>query len=313
MTATRTGEADDPVRAALAALRVERRRTVDERQAFETFRDRVSSIPDESGSVDPSTAGPANGGGGASGGVDRAVGGGAVDAFGDALGRGTDEIGDGVTAAAGSGLVAVRDAYRATVMSVPHYEVEYDDTYERSVAAEFGPEMAYALTRTTNFRAEYKRSLLTAASTAIEERESFLDAVESEVESVSRAGSRLDPVRSEVEAIRDELGGGDERDEERDGDADRNGHRAAPTFGALDACRTRTEALRDDCDRIAARRQRAIADSERRLALDDGLDLPAYCYQDLDATYPVLAAVGAVGADLDALRRRIERSMGRAR
>lgn len=313
MAATRKGEADDPVRAALAALRVERRRTVDERQAFETFRDRVSSISAEGAGVDPSTAGPANGAGGVSGGVDGAVGGGTVDAFGDAIGRDAGEIGDGVTAAAGSGLVAVRDAYRATVMSVPHYEVEYDDTYDRSVAAEFGPEMAYALTRTTCFREEYKRSLLTAASTAIEERESFLDAVESEVESVSRAASRLDPIRSEIEAIRDELGVGDEQDEERDGDGDRNGERAAPTFGALDACRTRIDSLRDDCDRIAARRQRAVADNERRLALDEGFDLPTYCYQDLDATYPVLAAVGAVGADLDALRRRIERSMGRAR
>jgi hypothetical protein len=309
MGATRTGAAEAPVRAALAALRVERRRTVDERQAFEAFRDRVSSITAEGVSVDPSTAGPVTGLGGAGSGGDGAVGGGAVDAFGDALGRGTDEAGDGVTAAAGSGLVAVRDAYRATVMSVPHYEAEYDDTYERSVAAEFGPEIAYALTRTTRFREEYKRSLLTAASTAIEERGSFLDAVESEVESVSRAGSRLDPIRSEIEAIRDELGVTDERD----GDGERTGARAPPTFGALDAFRTRIDSLRDDCDRIAARRQRAVADNERRLALDSDLDLPTYCYQDLDATYPVLAAVGAVGADLDALRRRIERSMGRAR
>jgi len=42
-------------------------------------------------------------------------------------------------AAGGSGLVAVRDAYQETVMSVPHYEIEYDDTYQRSVAEECGP------------------------------------------------------------------------------------------------------------------------------------------------------------------------------
>ena len=307
MTATRAGAADDPVRAALAALRVERRRTVDERQAFETFRDRVSSISAEGASGDPSTAGPATGVGGAGGGC------GAADAFGDATGRGTDAVGDGVAATAGSGLVAVRDAYRATVMSVPHYEAEYDDTYERSVAAEFGPETADALTRTTWFREEYKRSLLTAASTAIEEREDLLDAVESEVESVSRAGSRLDPIRSEIEAIRDELGGSDEQRKGRAGDGDRSGARAAPTFGALDACRTRVDALLGDCDRIAARRQRAVADTERRLALGDEVDFAACCYQGLDVSYPVLAAVGAVGGELDALRRRIERSMGRAR
>ena len=60
-------------------------------------------------------------------------------------------------------------------------------------------------------------------------------------------------------------------------------------------------------------RQRVLADHERRLALGDDLDLPAYCYQDLDVTYPVLAAVAAVGDRLDTLRRQIEREMGRAR
>ncbi|ELZ40833.1 hypothetical protein C472_01342 [Halorubrum tebenquichense DSM 14210] len=187
-------------------------------------------------------------------------------------------------------------------MSVPHYEAEYDDTYERSVAAEFGPELAYALTRTNCFHEEYKRSLLSAVETAVQEREAFLDALESEIESVERARSRLDPIRTEIAAIDEELGG----DESADGFD-------APTFGALDACRTRTEALREDCDRIAARRQRVLADHDRRLALSDDLDLPAYCYQDLDVTYPVLAAVAAVGDRLDALCRRIEREMGRAR
>jgi len=61
-------------------------------------------------------------------------------------------------AAGGSGLVAVRDAYQETVMSVPHYEIEYDDTYQRSVAEECGPELAYALTRGSRFHAECKRS-----------------------------------------------------------------------------------------------------------------------------------------------------------
>ena len=299
MTATHADEGSDPIRAARAALRVERRRVVDEREALRAFRGRVSSIPDESGSADPSDSAAVDGVGGAGVGI-----------------RGTMAGPEGAApgaASPGSPLAAVRDAYRATVMSVPHYEAEYDDTYERSVAEEFGPELAYALTRTDSFHEAYKRSLLSAVETAIQEREAFLDAVGSEIESVERAGSRLDPIRSEIEAIDDELGVGDGQAKERDGDGDRDGERAAPTFGALDACRTRIDSLRDDCDRVAARRQRAVADNERRLALDDGFDLPTYCYQDLDATYPVLTAVGAVGADLDALRRRIERSMGRAR
>ena len=293
MAATHADEESDPIRAARAALRVERRRVVDEREAFRAFRRRVSSIPDESGRTDPASGAEIGGSGGTH----------APDGVGGGFGGATDSgVGIGGAATpAGSRLVAVRDAYRSTVMSVPHYEAEYDDTYERSIAAEFGPELAYALTRTNCFHEEYKRSMLSAAETAVQEREAFLDALESEIESVECARSRLASIRTEIEAIEDELGGdGEEK-------------KSTPTFGALDACRTRTEALREDCDRIAARRQRVLADHERRLALGDDLDLPAYCYQDLDVTYPVLAAVAAVGDRLDALRRRIESEMGRAR
>jgi hypothetical protein len=289
MAAIHADDGSDPIRAARATLRVERRRVVDEREAFRAFRGRVSSVPSEDGSVGPSDAA-------------------SPDAFGGgALGGATPDPGS-VRASPGSRLVAVRDAYRATVMSVPHYEAEYDDTYERSVAEEFGPELAYALTRTDSFHERYKRSLLSAAETAVQEREAFLDALESETESVERADSRLDPVRTEIEAIADELGDDGEGD-----DSGQGGDAASAGFGALDACRTRVGTLRDDCDRIAARRQRELAEHDRRLALGDELDLPEYCYQDLAVTYPVLAAVGAVGDRLEALRERIERAMARAR
>ncbi|SDF38314.1 hypothetical protein SAMN04488067_10414 [Halorubrum xinjiangense] len=302
MAATHADEGSEPIRAARAALRVERRRIVDEREAFQAFRGRVSSIPDVSGSAgasDPAAADRFSGAGGPAG-VRGAIGG--------------TTGGTGGAASPGSRLVAVRDAYRATVMSVPHYEAEYDDTYERSVAEEFGPELAYALTRTDCFHEEYKRSLLSAVETAVQEREAFLDAVESEIESVERADSRLEPIRTEIEAIEDEVGG-DERAVDGDGgdSAGDGGDAAAIGFGALDACRTRTAALREDCDRIAARRQRVLADHERQLSLGDEIDLPGYCYQDLDVTYPVLAAVGAVGDRLEGLKGRIEKAMARSR
>ncbi|WP_144922798.1 DUF7260 family protein [Halorubrum salsamenti] len=266
------------------ALRVERRRTCDEREAFRAFRGRVASVPSEPIRTDGGAGGVAGGGGpiGVAGGSEA----GPIGSAGTA-----GDPGSGPPA--GSGLVAVRDAYRETVMSVPHYEAEYDDTYERSVAEEFGPELAYALTRGSRFHAECKRSLLDAAETAIEGRERFVDAVESEAESVDRAAARLAPIRSEVASTaRTEFS--------EDG------------FGTLDAYRARTEALIDDCDRIAARRQRELASHERDLALDGDMDVPTYLYQDLSATYPVLATVGAVGDRLDDLKRRIERAMADA-
>jgi hypothetical protein len=259
------------------AIRVEQRRTVDEREAFRTFRGRIEPISTEPASLgeSPATAdvtgltGPAS-----------------------SSGTAADSGAGGPAGPAGSGLVAVRDAYAETVMSVPHYEEEYDDTYERSVAAEFGPELAYALTRNAGYHPEYERALVDAVDAAIEERDRLVERLRIEADSLDRAGSRLAAVRREIAAL----------------DA------AAPEggFGALDASRTRAGVLVEDCDRIAARRQRVIAAHGRDLRLgDDVVDLPTYLYRSTTATYPVLSAVGSVGDRLDNLTRRIERAIAR--
>jgi len=275
---TGLGALDD----AREAIRVERRRVGDEREAFRAFRTRVGSISSEP--IDPGDGWDASARGVAGGGGPERV----RNVSGYA---GVADSGEPIDtrAPAGSGLVGVRDAYVETVMSVPHYDVEYDDTYERSVREEFGPELGFALTRTSRFHAEYKRSLVDAVDAAIDERERFLDVIDTESESVARAESRLAAIADELEAMAEEV----------HADAD---------FGALDACRARTDALTSDCDRIAARRQRAIADAERALALADDADVQTYLYQDLPVTYPVLAAVGDVGDRLDALRHSIERA-----
>ncbi|OYR57376.1 DUF7260 family protein, partial [Halorubrum halodurans] len=84
-------------------------------------------------------------------------------------------------------LVAIRNAYAETVMSVPHYEDEYNDTYERSLAEEFTPELAVALTREPTLRERSRSSLLTKTTEAIRRREEFLERLEAESASVSRA------------------------------------------------------------------------------------------------------------------------------
>jgi len=287
-TANSSGGSRATLDDAREALRVERRRTADEREAFRAFRGRLESVSTESpspgGSPATSRGGPGTPPGiSGSGGVSGATA--APDATGDAS--------SGVSAAPpGSGLVAVRDAYAETVMSVPHYEDEYDDTYERSVAAEFGPELAYALTRGAAYHPDCERALFDAVDAAIAERERLEGRLRREAESIDRAGSRLAAVRREIASLDAVVPDGD--------------------FGALDACRARAGVLVEDCDRIAARRQRVIAAHERELRLDeDAVDLPTYLYGSIDATYPVLAAVGAVGDRLDELTRRIESAMAR--
>jgi hypothetical protein len=256
-----TGEAagDRPLRDALRALRVERRRTADERAAFDAFHDRVRSIAAADGRP-ATTGGPA-----------------------DHLRPG---LGDGIDPRArpgpGGGLVAVRRAYEATVMSVPHYDAEYGDTYPRSLAAEFGPELAAALTRGTAFEAEYRRALLAKAAEARELRGRFVDALDDERESLTGASVRLARVEEAVAGIEAAAFG-------------------TATFGELDAHRARLESLSDRCDAVAADRQAAIRHGERALGLPDAPpDLPAYLYGDLPERYPVLARIGDLG---DRIRR----------
>lgn len=279
-TSDAPGSSDpDPIEVldeAREALRVERRRVADEREAFRVFRGRVESISSETvrpvGSPDTATIAGRGGPVGVPG--------------------GTGARSTGSETTIGPGLVDVRNAYTETVMSVPHYEDEYDDTYERSVAEEFGPELAYALTRSSGFYTEYERPLFGAIDDAVDERETLLERIDVEIGSLDWTASRLASIRGEIAALGREVPEGD--------------------FGALDACRARTAVLVKRCDRIAARRQRVLASHVRDLRLgDDDIDLSSYLYQDLSVTYPVLAAVGTIGDRLDALTHRIERAMTR--
>lgn len=259
------------VHRARETLRVERRRTVDEREALRAFRARVARL-----SPAPSSTGGSAGRGVPGVGIRTAN-------------RG---IADGGTSA-GSGLVAVRDAYVDTVMSVPHYEEEYDDTYESSLAAEFGRELALALTHNNALDERITVSLLDAVDKAIDERETFLDVLDAEAESIDRGSERLSAVIEEIATLaRTDL---DDLD-----------------YGALDAYRARTTTLEGECDSIAARRQRDVADVDRSLRIPDAApDLPTYLYHELPVTYPVLATVGSVGDRLAGLRREIERELVR--
>lgn len=287
--ATTTDPADGgpatALRVAHETLRIERRRVVDEREAFETFRSRASTVPTETGSAAGRFSLRGDGAGTGSG-IGSGLGG-----FGGRGRGGTAGVGGGIGRGPGSGLVAIRDAYVETVMSVPHYEEEYDDTYEASLAAEFGPDLAAALTQEPTLHDRYKKSLLSRTADAVDERETFLDALDVEGASLDRATERLLSITEEVATLS-------------------GGRLADLDYGTLDAYRVRTETLEENCDAVASRRQRELADVDRSLRLDDTVpDVATYLYQDLSVTYPVLATVAAVGDRLRDLRRSIEREM----
>ncbi len=250
----------DILSTAQATAKIERRRTTDEKEAFSSFHSTVADI-EPSGSI-------------------RA----------DCTRANTSEKTTVISgqATSDSRLHAIRSVYESTVMSVPHYEAEYNDTYPVSVAEELGPGVASALVQQTEFHVESKWPLLEMVAIAINARERFISQLDREVDSLERADQTLTSILEDVTSLADE-------------------RFQAMRFGALEALRTRLTTLGDKCEFTAQERQQVI-NAYEPIHLDD-MDLPTYLYQDLSVSYPVLAGVGQLLNRIESLRRRIDREI----
>ncbi|WP_254271306.1 DUF7260 family protein [Haloarcula marina] len=91
-----------------------------------------------------------------------------------------------------SQLERVREAYRETVMSVPHYEAVYDESLVENVMLELGEALAERFRPNGGqFTAPYKQALVTAAKDAATERERFLETLDREESSLETARDSL--------------------------------------------------------------------------------------------------------------------------
>jgi hypothetical protein len=154
-------------------LRRERRRTVDEREAFDALRAAVRDTPTERAqSVPPESPAPS--------------------------------VLSGATNTGSNGATAVRRAYERTVMAVPHYEEEYGDALRESLEAEFGTEVAVGLTDLGRLTPGLKRAVLDAAGTARAERDRFVEALDAEADSLRGSETRLAVIRDELGTLADE-------------------------------------------------------------------------------------------------------------
>lgn len=236
MTATAVRTTTDPrsVPAELRArLDAERQAVTAELEAFDAFVDRIEAVP----AREPAPAGEVHG-------LDRGEG--------------------------GTGLAAVRDAYEGTVMSVPHYDEDYGDTYRESVLAEFGPEIGTALTEGRRFQPYLKRVTVGKARSCRSDRERFLELLDVESESVADIGATLDDLGSELDGFDD-------------------GAPAAGAYGALEAEWRRLDAIEAEIDRLATERQRSIIRQRREFSIPSAPDVPTYLYHAFDADYPLLS------------------------
>ncbi|MWG33816.1 DUF7260 family protein [Halomarina oriensis] len=232
-----------PIDTALERVATERRALDTERAAYETFANRVApldvAVPAHQSTASqtlPSAVG-----------VDRRP-------------CGTDPI---------------REAFRDTVMSVPHYDADYGESLLAHASGELSPELARGL-QSDAPPPGFKRTLLDEVEDAIKRRRSLLDHLVTEADSLAAARS----------ALRDVVAGLDSVWGRREGGAS-----AGPT----------PDKLTEQCRAVIEDRQSLV---QNRLfsSIHDGHDFCTYLYGDVDGwTYPVLSVAASLRRDIDAL------------
>lgn len=154
---------------------------------------------------------------------------------------------------------ALREAYRETVMAVPHYDGVYDETLEEHVLTEFGPELTelFQPLAGISFTEHHRDTLVAAAEQRARDRAEFCDALDSEAES-------LGSLRRDLETLLDE-------------------------FDTSIVPAWYREQFDDKLGDVLHARQAIL--NTRSLSCLDGHNLCEYLYDETSWTYPVLTAV----------------------
>ncbi|MFB6232731.1 MAG: hypothetical protein ABEH61_00580 [Haloarculaceae archaeon] len=170
-------------------------------------------------------------------------------------------------------LRAVRQAYRDTVMDVPHYEREYGDTLVANMAAEVGPTLAGQLADGQRLTPPVYDALLEASERCRDDREDFCRLLRAERDSLQRIATELNDVESRVVELGERIDG-------------------APNSGVLARVDDELTALETRCTDLAARRQETIhGRSGSKASGVDDVSLVQYLYADLETVTPALSDI----------------------
>lgn len=179
----------------------------------------------------------------------------------------------GLSASAGRGdrLRTVRDGYRETVMAVPGYEEEYGESLRENMTAEFGEEVAVAVTEGSQFTRQLRQLLVSGAQAAARQRRRLGETLDTERESVSHARAQLE----EIDASLQRMTATDPPERS--------------FSGLVDEAHDLQQGERR-CEQLLETRQREIHRGTRQFRRSEGIFLQEYLNADLDVTFPVLDA-----------------------
>lgn len=155
----------EPLSTADRALERERTEVAAERDAFESFIERLMTITPEN---EPVVEGP--------------------------------PLTVTVSELAPNRMDRVHAAYRETVMSVAHYDDVYGESLAENIAAEFGPDLAEGVHGDgLPLTPSYKNALRRAAAEAVQERRVFIDVLDRESQSIELARTELTDLITELD------------------------------------------------------------------------------------------------------------------
>lgn len=249
-------------------VREERRRIVDERDAFNEFIDRTRGLTPHKADEFSATGG--------TGGTVR------LTRFETRAPLPPDNLRDRVCS-----------DYRETVMSVPHYTEEYDDSLAESLREELGTDVTTALLTEERVSSPLHATIVARSQGARAARGELLDAVDAELAELDDVETRLTRIDRTRTALRSHL---------EDGNAD-------PTFEACqDVWRTLGD-LEETCGSLSSDRQETLRDPPYAPA-DDQPSFHEYLYADSDGTdHPVLSAIAELTDRIRTDRRHVLRRL----
>lgn len=166
---------------------------------------------------------------------------------------------------------AVRNAYRETVMAVPHYEEDYGESLAANVSEEFDPGAATVLTDGGGLTPEIKRGLAQSAIESRNGRESLLDVLDREASSLERANETFSDCEATFERIE-------------------NQPLQERSYGGLLATWRQLRRCSDRIESVLEERQAEIqSGANLSRQFDDTWATYAYLYGPLPVSHPILA------------------------
>ena len=185
----------------------------------------------------------------------------------------------------------LQELYHSTVMAVPHYEEDYDESFFENLSAEFGPELVLLIDKAECFDRRLKSIIETHIREAIDERENLAATLSAEKEAVERITAQLQKVATKIDSLQ-------------------YSEHAPDDFCSLESHWRQLEILESKCDTLAAERQETIRMLERKAGTQNHqISLNQYLYQDLQHEYPVLASIALIGQYKASIQAKVEKQI----